>query len=231
MSGALVVAIDGPAGAGKSSVARRVAEVAGLSLVDTGAIYRALALVAEREGISWEEPSQLAARARTLEIRFSLREGRNHTLLLGPDGPEDVSEAIRSPRLSLGASAVGRHPEVRASLLELQRRLGEEGAVLEGRDIGTVVFPAAPVKVFLTASAEERARRRAEELAERGEAEPFAKVLEEIVLRDRQDMERPVAPLKPAPDAWVLDCTALTMPEVVERIHQRILQRTSASSA
>lgn len=224
----LVVAIDGPAGAGKSTVAKAVAEATGLPLVDTGAIYRTVALVAKRRGVGFDDASELADVARGLPIAFALENGQNHVRLTNGDA-EDVSAAIRTPEMSLGASAVSRHPEVRDALLELQRRLGERGAVLEGRDIGTVVFPDAPVKVFLTASPEERARRRAAELAEKGQAEPYDKVLAEIVQRDRQDTERAVAPLKPADDAYLLDSTSLTLPEVVALIAARVDQARAAS--
>lgn len=217
-----VVAIDGPAGAGKSTVAKRVAEECGLSLVDTGAIYRTLAWTADQEGISHDDEDTLAARAMELQIRFRMVAGENRTSLERGRGEEDVSAHIRTPEMSLGASAVSRHPKVRAALLELQRRLGAHNAVLEGRDIGTVVFPNAPLKIFLTASAQERARRRAEELAFRGVAEPYDKVLAEILQRDRQDSERAVAPLKPAEDSWYLDSTDLTAEEVVEQVCGRI---------
>lgn len=217
-----VVAIDGPAGAGKSTVAKRVAELCGLSLVDTGAIYRTLAWVANQEGISHDDEDALATRAIELQIRFRMIAGENRTWLRRGADEEEVSVQIRTPEMSLGASSVSRHPKVRAALLELQRRLGAHDAVLEGRDIGTVVFPHAPLKIFLTASAHERARRRAEELAFRGAAEPYDKVLAEILQRDRQDSERPIAPLKPASDSWYLDSTDLTAEEVVEQICTRI---------
>ena len=213
---AVVVAIDGPAGAGKSTVAKAVATEAGLSLVDTGAIYRTLALLSERAGTSWDDGFALAKIARDLPIRFELRGGKN--LVHVQD--EDVSEAIRSPSMSMGASKVSRHGPVREALLDLQRRLGRDprGAVLEGRDIGTVVFPEARVKVFLTASPEERARRRSLELSEKGQAEPYDKVLAEIRARDDQDTNRAVAPLKPADDAVVVDSSDLSFQEVVARI-------------
>jgi len=212
----LVVAIDGPAGAGKSTVAKAVATETGLSLVDTGAIYRTVAVLAERRGVSWDDGAALADLARALPIAFELRAGKN---LVFVDG-EDVSDAIRQPTMSMGASKVSRHPAVRDALLDLQRRLGRgpKGAVLEGRDIGTVVFPDARVKVFLTASPEERARRRSLELAEKGQAEPYDKVLAEIRARDDQDMNRPVAPLKPADDAVLVDSSHLSFEEVVARI-------------
>jgi cytidylate kinase len=214
----LVVAIDGPAGAGKSSVARRVAGRTGLTLVDTGAIYRAVALQARRAGLSFDAAAELGELAAELPIRFEMRDGKNHVFL----GDDDVTADIRSPEISMGASTVSKHPPVRSALLGLQRQLGERGAVLEGRDIGTVVFPDATVKIFLDASAEERARRRALEMAEKGQAEPYDKVLQDIRDRDKQDTERETAPLKPADDAEVLDSTTMTEAEVVAHIARRV---------
>ncbi len=216
MTRAIVVAIDGPAGAGKSTIAKQVAEQTGLTLVDTGAIYRALALSVVRQGLPHDAEAALAQVARDLPIRF------DHDKVFLDD--EDVSEDIRRNEISMAASTISRHPAVRAALLELQRDLGrrDEGAVLEGRDIGTVVFPDAEVKVFLTASPAERARRRAMELEERGQGAPFERVLQDIEARDKQDMEREVAPLKPADDAVVLDSTQLTQAEVIARIIETI---------
>lgn len=214
----LVVAIDGPAGAGKSTIAKKVAQRTGLSLVDTGAIYRALALASQRAGVGSDDGEALAALAASLPISFQLDGGDNRVHLEG----EDVSDAIRAPEVSMLASTVSKHPPVRAALLDLQRELAAEGAVLEGRDIGTVVFPGAPVKIFLTASPEERARRRAEQLAEKGQAQPFDRVLADIVERDRQDQGRAVAPLKPAADAEIVDSTYLTEDEVVTLVARRV---------
>ncbi len=222
----LVVALDGPAGAGKSTVAKLVAERSGLALVDTGAIYRSVALLALRRSVSVDDGDALAVIARELasSLRFAWHDGVNSVFV----GDEDVSEAIRAPDVSAAASAVSRHPPVRDALLELQRSLGRRapGAVLEGRDIGTVVFPDAPVKAFVTASPEERARRRTKELIERGDADVLAagegaaykQVLAEIIARDKQDSERPVAPLKPADDAVIVDTTGKTLDEVVAEV-------------
>lgn len=214
----VVVALDGPAGAGKSTVAKLVAERSGLALVDTGAIYRSVGLVALRRGVSVDDGDKLGAIALELSrsLRFAWQGGQNRVFL----GDEDVSQAIRTPEASAASSAVSRHPQVRAALLELQRELGKRppGAVLEGRDIGTVVFPDAVVKVFVTATPEERAHRRMKELAEKGHAEPYDKVLAEIVLRDRQDSERAAAPLKPAADAMQLDTTGKTLDDVTQQI-------------
>lgn len=212
MKEAIVVAIDGPAGAGKSTVAKRVAQKTDLVLIDTGAIYRTIALVAVRKSIPYDDAEALAQVAANLPITL-----QGSRVLLAE---EDVSAAIRENEISMAASTTSRHPEVRDELLGLQRKLGRtgRGSVMEGRDIGTVVFPDAELKVFLTATVEERARRRAFELSERGEDLTFAEVLADIERRDKQDKEREVAPLKPAPDAVVLDSTKLSMHEVIETI-------------
>lgn len=218
MSRPIIVALDGPAGAGKSTVAKLVAARVGLALVDTGAIYRTLALCALRSGVSVDDGVALGGIAGTLpgRLRFQVQDGQNRVFLDG----EDVSTEIRTPAVSAAASAVARHPEVRGALLDLQRSLGRmgKGSVLEGRDIGTVVFPDADVKVFVTAAPEERARRRLAELAARGDGADYQTVLEEIVARDKQDEERPVAPLKPAADAVRVDTTGKSLDEVTDAI-------------
>jgi len=224
----VIVAIDGPAGAGKSTAARRVATSLGFTLVDTGAIYRGVALAASRQGIAFDDDARLGALLPSVEIRFAPAGagGGGQRVLLGD---EDVSAAIRTPPMSLGASAVSARPVVRAGLLELQRRLalapGNAGAVLEGRDIGTVVFPDADVKVFLTATPEERARRRHAELAAKGDPSTYAEVLADQLRRDRDDSSRAVAPLRPAEDAVVLETSGLALDEVVERIVAEVRAR------
>jgi len=211
-----VVAIDGPAGAGKSTASRMVAERLGYVLVDTGALYRGVALAAKERGVSWDDGAALGALARSLDVGFFPGEGGASRLLLGG---ADRSSDIRTPEISQGASKVSAHPEVRDALLGLQRKLGADGGVvLEGRDIGTVVFPDAEVKVFLTASPETRARRRVSDLAERGIAVDYDETLAEIRERDTRDSTRPVAPLRPADDALVLDTSDLPLSEVVERL-------------
>jgi len=177
----LVIAIDGPAGAGKSTVARALARKLGLFLLDTGAIYRAVALAAKRAQLPYSDGTQLGALARNLKIRF---DEADHIWL----GNEDVSAAIRTPEMSQGASAVSAHPEVRAALLDLQRQIASQGGcVVEGRDIGTVVLPQAPVKVFLTASPEVRARRRYDELKLRSPGVDFAETLKDLIERDERE--------------------------------------------
>ena len=224
----VIVAIDGPAGAGKSTAARLVASRLGFALVDTGAIYRTVALAASREGVAFDDDARLGALLPAVEIRFapSAKPGGGQRVLLGD---EDVSAAIRTPPMSLGASAVSARPVVRAGLLELQRRLalapGHAGAVLEGRDIGTVVFPDADVKVFLTATPEERARRRHAELSAKGDPSSYDEVLADQLRRDRDDSSRAVAPLRPADDAVVLESSGLALDAVVERIVAEVRAR------
>jgi CMP/dCMP kinase len=211
-----VIAIDGPAGAGKSTVAQLLAKYLGYVLVDTGALYRAIALLARERGVPWTDGPALGALAAQLQLHFEpVPDGAPRLL----EGDRDLSNAIRTPEISMGASDVSKHPEVRAALLSLQRSLGTDGGVvLEGRDIGTVVFPDAEAKVFLTASAEVRARRRVKDLASRGITADLGQTLAEIRARDAQDSERPVAPLRAADDAIVLDTTDLDMPAVVEEL-------------
>ena len=218
----LVVSIDGPAGAGKSTAARLLAERLGYSLLDTGAIYRTLALLARREGIDWSDGSGVAALAEGLAIRFSLQGGVNHVYLRGAD----ISTDIRVPEISDGASRVSALPEVRAALLDLQRRLGASGGVVvEGRDIGTVVFPGAQAKFFLTATADERARRRVVELRAAGREVDPAQTLAELQERDHRDSTRAVAPLKKADDAVEIDSSGLPPDAVVDRMAEIVRSR------
>lgn len=211
-----VIAIDGPAGAGKSTVARELARRLGFILVDTGALYRGVALAARDAGVSWDDETALGALTAALPLTF--QSGPDGSPLLHIGGV-DRSEAIRTPEISLGASEVSKHPNVRAGLLDLQRQLGRDGGVvLEGRDIGTVVFPNAELKVFLTAAAELRAERRVADLAERGIMADLGQTLAEIKLRDARDANRAVAPLRAAPDAVTLDTTHLSIDTVVERL-------------
>lgn len=223
-----IVAIDGPAGAGKSTAARRIASRLGFALVDTGAIYRSVALAASREGIAFDDDARLGGLLPRLTIRFEPLPGGGQRVLLSG---EDVSAAIRTPPMSLGASAVSARPVVREGLLELQRRLAtapeNRGAVLEGRDIGTVVFPDADAKFFLTASPEVRARRRFEELRQKGDPQSFEQVLADQLKRDRDDSSRAVAPLRPAPDAEQLDTSGMDLDAVVAALAAAVEARLS----
>lgn len=223
-----VIAIDGPAGAGKSTVARALAHRLGLFLLDTGAIYRSLALLARERSIEWTDEGGLAQLAETLPIRFVSTEGAQRVVLDG----RDVSDAIRTPQISDGASRVSALPKVRAALLQLQRTIAARGGcVVEGRDIGTVVLPWAPVKFFLTATPEERARRRCAELQERGQAADLASTLAEIQERDFRDQSRDTAPLRAAPDAIVLDTSDLALDEVVTTMERRVKSRLGGVEA
>jgi cytidylate kinase len=215
-----VVAIDGPAGAGKSTVTQRVASALGYLVVDTGALYRTVALACERAGIDFDDSARVGALAEELVARDAVRlegdaRGGSRVLL----DAEDVSGAIRTQTLSQGASKVSAQPRVRAALLELQRAAGRQGGVvLEGRDIGTVVFPDAEAKVFLTASVEERARRRCEQLRAAGVDADIEVVKREVEERDQRDSTRPIAPLRKAPGALVVDSSELSIDQVVARI-------------
>ncbi|MEB2313721.1 MAG: (d)CMP kinase [Sorangiineae bacterium] len=218
------VAIDGPAGAGKTTVTRAVADRLGYVLVGTGSLYRAVALAAERRGVAWDDEAGVGALARELAARdalgFAAAPGGAERVLL--DG-EDVSRALRAEGIGQGASRVSAMPAVRAALLDLQRAAGVEGGVvLEGRDIGTVVLPDAEAKFFLTASLEVRARRRYDELLRRGEPAELERVRAEVRERDRRDSEREVAPLRQADDAVLIDSSELTVDEVVARIVARV---------
>jgi cytidylate kinase len=218
----LVVAIDGPAGAGKSTAARLLAERLGYALLDTGAIYRTLALLSRREGIAWDDGPGVAQLAQGLDIRFALRDGVNRVMLRG----DDITPEIRTPEISDGASRVSALPEVRASLLGLQRQLGAAGGVVvEGRDIGTVVFPDAGAKFYLTASMDERARRRLAELRGASPSPTLAEVEGELRARDHRDSTRAVAPLRKADDAVEIDSSVLSADAVVERMAEIVHAR------
>ena len=211
-----IVAIDGPAGAGKSTVARRLAEALGFTLVDTGALYRSVALAASRAKIDVTEHQKIAELAMNLARDAAIRFVRDERGLRIHLSGEDVSEAIRTPDIAMNASTVSAIPAVRDALLELQRQAGREGGVvLEGRDIGTVVFPDAEVKYFLTADDAVRARRRYDELVAKGQGGTYEATLEDVRRRDKQDTMRPVAPLKRADDAILVDSSNLDIDAVV----------------
>jgi cytidylate kinase len=219
-----VVAIDGPAGAGKSTVTKRVADELDYLLVDTGALYRAVALAAQRAGVSWDDAAALGELAYALvnERAVELGNQKSSGFAVKLRG-EDVSLAIREPSVSQGASKVSAVPAVRDALLDMQRQAGASGGVvLEGRDIGTVVFPNAEAKFFLTASVDIRAQRRFDELLARGGLPELAEVRREVAERDFRDSNRPIAPLKQASDAQIIDSSVLTIDQVVARIVNRV---------
>lgn len=214
-----IIAIDGPAGAGKSTVAKRVAEALGFVLLDTGALYRTVALAAQRGKVSVTDGDRSGALAEDLARRNAIRLEPDKVTLDG----EDVSRAIRTPEIGMDASTVSAHPAVRKALLDMQRSAGESGGIVaEGRDIGTVVFPDAEYKFFLTASPEVRAQRRYEELVAKGQKVSFEETLAEVKRRDAQDTGRVVAPLKPAPDAVLMDSSTTPIDAVVESMLARI---------
>lgn len=219
-----VVAIDGPAGAGKTTVTRRVAADLGYLLVDTGAIYRSVALAADRRGLDLGDSEALGALALELArdhaIRFEPDAAGGQRVLLGSD---DVSTEIRTQHIAEGASRVSAVPAVREALLEMQRAAGRAGGVvLEGRDIGSVVFPDAEAKFYLTASVDVRANRRLQELHARGETVSMDDVRREVVERDHRDSTRAVAPLTQAADAIVVDSSGVPIDDVVARIVARV---------
>lgn len=231
-----IVAIDGPAGAGKSTAARLLANQLGFLLIDTGALYRALALNALDRGIDLKNGPELATLCASLQFQFgALERGHRES---GSDvvvprlhvycNGVDVTDAIRSPELGMAASNVSKLPEVRDALLNVQRDFGRRGGiVMEGRDIGTVIFPEAEIKFFLTASVESRAGRRWEELKSAGAQTKLEQVIRETIARDDQDTKRPIAPLRQAPDAKLIDSTTRGLEEVVNEMAHTVRQYLS----
>ena len=208
------VAIDGPAGAGKSTVARGAAKLLGFIYVDTGALYRTVALAAERKGALGNDDA-VAAALDSLDVRLTFEDGQHQVCLNG----EDVSALIRTPQISMAASAVSKIPRVREFLLDLQRSIAaSNNVIMDGRDIATVVLPDADVKIFLFASPECRAERRYKELLEKGEKVSFEEVLKDVNERDYQDSHREIAPLKPADDSVMADTTGNTLQESIDMI-------------
>ncbi|WP_295797961.1 (d)CMP kinase [uncultured Microbulbifer sp.] len=218
-----VVTIDGPSGSGKGTIAKLVADKLGYALLDSGALYRLTALAALNAGVDLSDEARLAELAANLDIRFDIANGEVSAVM----GGEDVSRDIRMERVSMAASKVAAVPAVRQALLQRQRDFrAAPGLVADGRDMGTTVFPDAPVKIFLTASAEERARRRFAQLQGRGVSVSLRDLLEDIRARDDRDMNRAASPLAPAEDAVVLDSTDIdidgVLTKVLELVHQRI---------
>ncbi|MGV3721621.1 MAG: (d)CMP kinase [Actinomycetota bacterium] len=220
-----IVAIDGPAGSGKSTVARKLASRLGYIYIDSGAMYRSVAWTARQRNVAWDDSDELAVIALQMDLQFQPDGERPRVVVNG----EDVSLAIRSPEIDEGSSRVSRWPSVRAALVTKQREMAEQGGVvMEGRDIGTVVFPHARAKFFLTASLQERARRRAAELVARGEKGDQRQVLADVVERDRRDTEREHAPLLKADDALEVVTDGLAIDEVVDRLEKVVREREAA---
>ncbi|MBM7556468.1 (d)CMP kinase [Halanaerobacter jeridensis] len=211
----LVIAIDGPAGAGKSTVAKRVADTLSYIYIDTGAMYRALTLKALKQGLNLADEDEVAAMAKETEVKFKKVNEKEKVILDGVD----VTDKIRTNKVSNNVSLVAKIKAVRERLVKLQREMAAQGGVvMDGRDIGTVVLPDADLKVFLNATVEERTMRRYEDLKESGEEVDFEKLKEEIIRRDEIDKNREVSPLKKAEDANEVDTTNLSISEVVEEI-------------
>ena len=216
------VAIDGPSGAGKSTIARMAAKELGYIYVDTGAIYRAVALYTIRRGVSADDPADIARLLEDLSIELGYKEGVQRIILNG----EDVSEEIRNADVTVRASVVSAIPKVREFLLGMQRSMAEKGGVImDGRDIGTVVLPGAEAKIFLTASDTDRAERRYKELVEKGSDTSFDQVLESIRQRDKRDSERSIAPLKPAEDAVIVDTSGVGLDDALNMVMKVIRER------
>jgi cytidylate kinase len=223
----LIITIDGPSGAGKSTLSRLLAKKLGYISMDTGAMYRAVAVAAKRKGVGPEDGPGLEALCEGLEIRFA-RDGQGEKVLLNG---EDVTQAIRTPEISLLSSAVSACREVRVAMVRLQQEMGAEGGyVLEGRDTGTAVFPKADVKFFLLATPEERGRRRYLELSAKGVDVDLKRTIEEIEARDKADSEREHSPLVRAEDAVEIDTTDLSIEEVLEKMLELVRQHPTFRS-
>lgn len=220
----LIVAIDGPAGAGKSTVAGRLAEQFGLLNLETGAMYRAFAIKAIERGVLFDDAAALEKLAAETSIALEPTSSGNRVLLDG----NDVTARVRDAAVTQAASQVSVHPAIRSWMVDLQRKLGERGGVvMEGRDIGTVVFPDADIKIFLDASPEARGERRYEQT---GRTAPAEAILKEIRERDQRDRNRAQSPLRPAPDAVVIDSTDLTLEQVVDKVHEIVTARLAVQA-
>lgn len=219
------VALDGPSGAGKSTIAKRIAAELKYVYVDTGALYRSIAYYVISKSVKPDDKEGVIPLLPEIAVRLEYRDGSQHVIL----NDEDVSDKIRTPEISMGASAVSAIPEVRSFLFDLQRDIAANNdIIMDGRDIGTVVLPDAQVKIFLTASAEERANRRFKELQEKGDPSAYDEVLKDIIQRDYNDTHREIAPLKKAEDAIEVDSTSMSLDEVVEHIKGIITEKAGA---
>ncbi|MBQ6468211.1 MAG: (d)CMP kinase [Clostridia bacterium] len=217
------VAIDGPAGAGKSTVARAAAAQLNYIYVDTGALYRAVGVYALRQGAETTNREQVTALLGDISVELKFVDGEQRVLL----NSEDVSAEIRTPEASMAASNVSAIPEVRAFLFDLQRDIAKKNnCIMDGRDIGTVVLPDAQVKIFLTAAPEKRAKRRYDELIAKGSSVEYKDVLEDLIKRDYNDSHREVAPLKPAQDSVIVDTSDLDLQQSIEKVTQIIREKT-----
>lgn len=219
------IAIDGPVGAGKSTVAKKVAEKLGILYVDTGAMYRAVAYECKNQGVKWSDMSSVLRVLDQVQIELNKpfgeeKDGRNVTVKLRG---RDVSWEIRKGDIGEGASIVSTYPEVRDKLVQMQRDMAKKGSVImEGRDIGTRVLPDAELKIYMDAKIEERARRKVGQFSKMGEDVSYDEAKAEIISRDNREMNREVDPLKPAENAWILDTTNLSVEEVVDKIASRV---------
>ncbi|MBQ4105379.1 MAG: (d)CMP kinase [Clostridia bacterium] len=216
----IAIAIDGPAGAGKSTIAKAAAKHLGFIYVDTGAMYRAIGLYTLRAGVDPQDTDAVVALLKDVDVTLARDEKKNQLVILNG---EDVSGLIRTEQVSMAASRTSAIPEVREYLLSLQRDMAKEyDVIMDGRDIGTVVLPDAKVKIFLTASAEIRARRRYDELIEKGQSVVYEDVLADVIERDNNDMNRPIAPLRPAEDSILVDTSELNLQESIDLLIKTI---------
>jgi cytidylate kinase len=221
-----VITVDGPSGSGKGTISRLIAEATGFHLLDSGALYRLTALATMRKAVDIEDPVAVARIAAGLDVAFVVQDQATRILLEG----DDVTGEIRTETVGMNASLVAAFPQVRLALLERQREFDRPpGLVADGRDMGTVVFPRAPVKIFLTASAEERAERRVKQLQEAGQVTDYDEILRDIRARDERDSSRAASPLIPADDALMLDSTLLTIDQVLDAVLDYAYKRLGTS--